>query len=129
VGVFGFSFAIFFVIFANQLSSILFTRSHHARFLILAQHPESRRILPVMHFKVLNFYEGSHLLLHLLIGLCFVFYSVCLFSSDAQFSHQRFRDRVDDLGVFVFYFLRFSLAGYHSSYFLHSLLSPNSDPF
>jgi len=71
----------FFVIFASQLSSILFTRSHHARFLILAQHPESRRMLPVMHLKVLNFYEGSHLLLHLLIEVCSVFYPMWLFSS------------------------------------------------
>jgi len=94
VGVFGFPFAIFFVIFTSQLSSILFTGSYHARFLILAQQLEPRRMLPVMYLKVLNFYEGSHLLLHLLIGLCPVFYRVCLFSSDAQFSHQRSGDRL-----------------------------------
>jgi len=86
-----------------------------------------------MQLKVLDLYESLLLLLlHLLIGLCSVFYPVCLFFCDihVQLSQQRFGDHPGGLEMFGSHFLRFLQAGYHLSC-LHGLFpcsSPDSDP-
>jgi hypothetical protein len=53
------------------------------------------------------------LLLYLLIGPCSVFYPVCLFSCDVQFSRQR--DRLGGLEIFSFPFFVPLQGGYHPS--------------
>jgi len=83
--VFAFPFS---AIFANWLSFILFKCSLHACLLILAHLMTSRisrmlrtslsrilsrRVLPMMHLKVLKLYEDLLLLPHLLIGPCLLF--------------------------------------------------------
>jgi len=50
----------------------------------------SRRVLPMTYLEVLDLYESSPLLLHLLIGPCSVFHPACSCNVDVQLSHQHF---------------------------------------
>jgi len=112
---------------------IHFAWSFHARLLILA-HPDdiwiSRMLrclrckfypaclLSVMHLKVLDFYEGVLLLLHLLRGTCPVFHSVCAsVTSIFNFCPNILQKAWEYL---VSHFLRFLQAGYRLILFTRS---------
>jgi len=79
--------------------------------------PNSDSSYDISNFAdVVNIFD-TFLPLLLLMGSCFVFYPICLFSCnvDVRFPHERFGGSLDGLECLIFHFLRYLQAGYHLS--------------